>query len=47
MKHKKNVRDTLESQKQVDWRLTNKSISPLQNYRDLPSVKTTLYAKGV
>jgi len=25
----KNVRDTSESQKQVDWKLTNKSVSPL------------------
>jgi len=42
----KNVGDTSESQKQVDWKLTNKLISPSQqhkehtylryNYRDFP-----------
>jgi len=41
MKHKK----TSESQKQVDWKLTNKPVSPLWDCRDLPNVKAALYQK--
>jgi len=44
---KENVRDTSESRKQVDWRLINKAISPLQGCGDLPSVGTAPYTRGV